>query len=40
MKKLRTYRLMKQDVGLELYLEEIHGKSVRKVLLESVLTGL
>ena len=29
MKKLRTYRLMKQNVGLESYLEEIH---VRKCI--------
>ena len=30
MKNLRTYRLMKHDFGLELYLEEIRDKSIRK----------
>ena len=32
MKKLRIYRLMKRDFGLELYREDIHGKSVRKCI--------
>ena len=32
MNKLRTYRLMKLDFGLELYLEDIHDKSVRKCI--------
>lgn len=31
-KKLRTYRLLKQDFGMESYLEDIHDKSVRKCL--------
>ena len=32
MKKLRTYRLLKQDFGLELYLEDIHYTSVTKCI--------
>ena len=42
MKKLRTHKLMKQDLGLELYLADLHDESVRKCIssLESVLTGL
>ena len=28
MKKLQTYRLFKQDFGLELYLEDLHDKFV------------
>ena len=32
MKKSRTYRLMKPDFGLELYLEDKHDKSVRKCI--------
>ena len=31
-KKLRTYRLVKQDFGIESYLELVHDKSVRKCL--------
>ena len=31
-KKLRTYRLLKHNFGIEPYLEDIHDKSVRKCL--------
>ena len=31
-KKLRTYKLVKQDFGIESYLELVHDKSVRKCL--------
>ena len=31
-KKLQTYRLMKQDFVLELYLEDIHDNAVRKCI--------
>ena len=31
-KKLRTYRLLKHNFGIEPYLKDIHDKSVRKCL--------
>ena len=42
MKKLRTYKVLKQNFGIESYLDDIYDKSVRKayLLLESALTGL